>query len=76
LPQVPQLRASVWRFAHAPPEHCICPVGQAFEHMLLAQTCVPVQVVVQLPQWLLSDETHTPPHNMPEVQTHVLFWQV
>jgi hypothetical protein len=51
-------------------------MGQALEHTLLAQTCVPVHVVVQLPQWLLSDDTHCPLHNMPEVQTQTLFWQV
>jgi hypothetical protein len=51
-------------------------VGQAFEQTLLAQTCVPEHVVVQLPQWLLSDETQTPLHNMPDVHTHMLFWQV
>jgi hypothetical protein len=41
--------------AHAPPEHWVWPAPQDIEHALLLQTCVPEQVVLQLPQWLLSD---------------------
>ena len=76
LLQVPQLSAFVLVSTHAPAEHCICPVAQAPAHALLVQTCVPGQVVVQLPQWVLSDETHMPPHSMPEVQTQLPAWHI
>jgi hypothetical protein len=39
LPQVPQLSASLVRFAHAPPAHCMVPAPHVFEHALLLQTC-------------------------------------
>ena len=55
LPQVPQLFRSVAVSAHEPAVHCVWPVGQPLlEHALFAHTCVPVQVMVQLPQWLTS----------------------
>jgi hypothetical protein len=57
FPQDPQFSASFVRFAQLPPAHCVCPLAQLFEQALLLQTMVPEQVVVQLPQWLLSDET-------------------
>jgi hypothetical protein len=41
------------------------------EQALLLQTCVPGQVVVQLPQWLLSEATHAPLHRRsPAVHAH------
>jgi hypothetical protein len=73
LPQVPQLRASLLRFAHAPPAHCMVPAPQVLEQTLLLHTWPVWHTVVQLPQWLLSDDTHWPPHNMPDVQTQALF---
>jgi hypothetical protein len=41
------------------------------EHALLAQTWVPGQVVLQLPQWLLSEATQAPPQfSNPAAQVH------
>jgi hypothetical protein len=57
-PQDPQLSASLSRFAHWPPEHCVNPAGQLLVQMLLLQICVDGQGFVQLPQWLLSEGTH------------------
>jgi hypothetical protein len=58
LLQLPQWDTSLVRSAQLPPAHCICPEGQLFAQLVPAQTCVPVQAFVQLPQWLLSDWTH------------------
>ena len=58
VPQVPQFALSLLVIAHAPPWHWVVPVGQLDEQLLLLQTAVvPVQVVVQLPQWVASDWT-------------------
>jgi len=57
-PHEPQFALSVARFAQAPPEHCIWPAPHEVEQTLLLHTWVPEQVVVQLPQWLLSEPTH------------------
>jgi hypothetical protein len=57
VPQPPQLRASFVRFAQLPAAHCVCPVGQLLEQPPLLQICPVEQMFVQLPQWLLSDET-------------------
>ena len=47
--------------AHAPPEHCVSPARAAvLEQALLLHTCVPEQVVPQLPQLLLSMATQAP----------------
>src|SRR4029077_10883566 len=56
--QLPQWSESVARLTQDPPEHCMVPLAHELAHTLLLQTWVPVQVVVQLPQWLLSDDTH------------------
>ena len=48
--------------AQAPPAHSVWPPPQEVEQVLLLQICVPEQVVVQLPQWLLSEATQEPLH--------------
>jgi hypothetical protein len=48
------------RLAHVPPEHCIAGGVQLFAHVPLLQTCVPEQVMPQLPQLLLLNGTHWP----------------
>ena len=57
-PQEPQLNTSFVRFAQLPAAHCVCSAGQLLEQPPLLQICVAEQVFAQLPQWLLSDETH------------------
>jgi hypothetical protein len=54
FPHAPQLSESFVRFAQEPPAHCICPAGQLFAQLLPAHTWVPVQVIMQAPQLLLS----------------------
>jgi len=78
LPQVPQLFRSVVVSAHEPAVHCIWPVGQPLlEHALFAHTCVPVQVTVQLPQWLTSLATQALLQlRSPGLHWHVPLWQV
>src|SRR4029077_11248318 len=72
FPQAPQFRGSFpLTFTHAPPEHCVVPVAQLIEQALLLQTWVPMHVVVQLPQWLLSDVTQAPLQlSSPDWHTH------
>ena len=74
-PHWPQLALSVARFAHEPPEHWVR-LPQLVEHAPLLQTWVPVQVVEQLPQWLLSFGTHWPLQSRsPEAHWQLPFWQ-
>jgi hypothetical protein len=61
LPQEPQLRASFVRATHAPPEQSVSPNGQTLTQMPVLQVCDPEQVIVQLPQWLLSEVTQALP---------------
>jgi hypothetical protein len=76
-PQLPQFCESFVVSTHAPPEHWVCPVPHDAEHALLLHTCVPEQVVVQFPQWLLFDETHIPLQlSSPDWQTHCPLWHI
>jgi hypothetical protein len=73
LPQVPQLFRSVAVSAHDPPGHCVWGVGQpVLEQALFAHTCVPVQVMLQLPQWLTSLATQA----LLQLRRPGLHWQV
>jgi hypothetical protein len=73
VPQVPQFALSVIVFAQAPPAHWVVPVAQLDEQALLLQTAVaPLHIVVQLPQWVLSEETQLPLQlSRPVLQAHV-----
>jgi hypothetical protein len=76
LPQVPQLSGLVMTFVQAPPEHCISPAAQLLEQAPPLHTCVPEQVVVQVPQWLLSEATQAPPQSSkPAPHLHTPAWQ-
>jgi hypothetical protein len=77
MPQAPQLRLSVIVLAQVPPEQAVVPLAQLDEQVLLLQTCVLVQVVPQVPQFALFDDTQLPPQfkrPVPQVQTPD--WQV
>ena len=43
--------------AQEPPEQAVCPDAQLDEQTLLLHTCVLLQVVPQLPQFALFDDT-------------------
>jgi hypothetical protein len=59
--QPPQLNGSFpFVVAQVPLEHAVAPVPQLVAQAPLLQTCPVGQVVVQLPQWLLSGEMHEP----------------
>ena len=68
---------SVFSIAQVPPEHCIVPVGHAFEQVPLAQTCVPVHVWPHEPQLLVSWDTQALLQlRSPLPQAQVPLWQV
>jgi hypothetical protein len=59
-----------------PSEHIVVFAGHIPEHVPALQTSVPVQVVVQLPQWAEFEATHVPLHeSRPALQTHWPAWQ-
>jgi len=59
-----------------PSEHIIVPVGHMPEQVPALQTSVPVQAVVQPPQWAAFEATHIPLHERrPALQTHWPAWQ-
>jgi hypothetical protein len=71
------LRLSVIVLAQVPPEQAVVPLAQLDEQVLLLHTCVLVQVVPQLPQFALFDDTQLPPQfKRPAPQVQVPDWQV
>ena len=78
VPQVPQLALSVEVFAQAPPGHWVVPEAQLDEQLPLLQTeVVPLHAIVQVPQWVASDDTQLPlQRNRPVLQTHAPAWQL
>jgi hypothetical protein len=76
-PQLPQLPLSVAVFAHAPPAHIVAPPLHMVEQALLLQTWPLGQTVVQLPQWVLSEETQLLLQlSRPALQTQEPAWQL
>lgn len=72
VPQAPQLRLSVIVLAQVPPEQAVVPLAQLDEQVLLLHTCVLLQVVPQVPQFALLDDTQLPlQFKRPVPQVHV-----
>jgi len=72
VPQAPQLRLSVIVLAQVDAEHAVCPVAQLDAQVLLLHTCVLLQVVPQVPQFALLDDTQLPlQFKRPVPQVHV-----
>jgi hypothetical protein len=72
VPQAPQLRGSVIVLVQPPFPQTIVPVAQVDEQALLLQTCGLLQVVPQVPQFVLFEDTQLPPHfkrPVPQAQT-------
>jgi hypothetical protein len=72
VPQVPQFPLSVCRFAQVPFEQAVVPLAQLDAQALLLHTCVLLQVVPQVPQFALLDDTQLPAHfkrPVPQAQT-------
>jgi hypothetical protein len=68
---------SVCRFAQVPFEQAVVPLAQLEEQVLLLHTCVLLQVVPQVPQFALLDDTQLPPQlKRPVPQAQVPDWQV
>jgi hypothetical protein len=66
VPQPPQLSASLPFVTTQAVPHRVCPLAQLELQRLLLQTWLVWQVVVQLPQWVASDETHPPLQSIPD----------
>jgi len=77
LPHEPQWSALVVTFTHAPFVQAVSPVPQLPWQVLLLHTCVPAHVVVQLPQWLASEDTQVPLQaSSSAVHWHCPAWQL
>jgi hypothetical protein len=62
IPQPPQLRGSLpLMLAQEPLEHWVVPLAQLVAQAPALQTWPDGQALVQLPQWVASDDTQTPP---------------
>jgi len=77
LPQAPQLSAFVMTFTHAPPAHAVSSPAQLDWQELLLHTCAPAHALVQVPQWLASEDTQVPLQaSRPALHWHWPAWQV
>ena len=78
MPQPPQLSASFPLIVtQDPPGHWVVSGGQLPLHVPALQTSLAWQDVVQLPQWVASDETHAPLQlSSPGWHWHDPLWQV
>jgi len=77
-PQPPQLSGSFpFVTAQLPLGHIVVPGSHIDAHVPPLQTSPVLHAFVQLPQWLLSDETQAPLQtSAPAWQAHAPFWQV
>ena len=76
--QPPQCMASPpFGGTHEPSPHIVSPVGQEVMQLPALQTSVPLQVVLQSPQWAELDATQLPLHDSrPALQTHWPAWHI
>jgi hypothetical protein len=76
LPHAPQFSALFVTSTQAPFEHCISPLAHTDWQELPLQTCPPLHMVEQPPQWVALGATQVPPQpSRPALQRHWPAWQ-